>query len=352
MKNFFEKNSFKKKKLSFNKFFAFTVAELAITLGVVGVIAAITMPLAQRYFHGFEFETASQKLQLLITDTLDKMNANQSLTNHLSTRDFVNNFVKFVDVSKICTSSDLTGCFPESFTAGEKEFSLSDVDGADFMGKNSWKTDVEGIVLKNGTSLLIAYNPNCSKKNPMNCASILYDLNSIKKDNIFKGNGVSDLGTYNAAFVGSSGINVVCTVTVNDTCFYTMDGGSFPPVNCSDDAFSSRDYKKYCGDYPSGLTEDYWAGAKKACDDAGLKLHDIETLRNLLGDLYNADLYHDIKYSDIYTASLYSRLDPSDEVYKTIFGRIFIDYWGTGSGAYEEHSSSKGYSGLGLICAN
>ena len=64
--------------LSLNKYYAFTVAELAITIGVIGVIAAITMPLAQRHFQGIELETANSKLQLFLAETLEKMNADNT----------------------------------------------------------------------------------------------------------------------------------------------------------------------------------------------------------------------------------------------------------------------------------
>ena len=80
MNKFFDIKSPFKKSLSLNKYYAFTVAELAITIGVIGVIAAITMPLAQRHFQGIELETANSKLQLFLAETLEKMNADNTCT--------------------------------------------------------------------------------------------------------------------------------------------------------------------------------------------------------------------------------------------------------------------------------
>ena len=140
---------------------------------------------------------------LVQTQTLEAMNADQTLTGHSTTAEFVDAFQGYLRSSRVCHSGSLSGCFPENFKAGEQEFALSDVKNSGFMGKD-WKSNVEGLVLKNGFQLLIAYNPNCSKKNPLNCASILYDLNSANKDNVYVANGQSDLGTFNAIFAGGS----------------------------------------------------------------------------------------------------------------------------------------------------
>ena len=253
----------------------FTIVELVITIGVIGVVAAITMSLVFRATHGIEFETASDKLQLQIKETLETMNAAQTLTGHSSTKAFVDEFTQNLKAIKTCPSDNLSGCFPETFKSGETEFSLSDVKDSGFMGKDTWNSNVEGVILKNGFKLLIAYNPNCSKKNPQNCAAILYDLNSIEKDNIFAGNGVSDLGTFNAAFAGGSSSASACTGKVNGRCILDL-GLNYLPVNCST---TPRD--SYCPD-GSYRTADYWAGAMKACSEMGMKLPSNDEIYELL----------------------------------------------------------------------
>ena len=230
---------------------AFTIAELAITITVIGVVAAITMPLAYRHFHGIEFETANKKLQLFLAETLEKMNADQALTGYTTTQEFVDAFRDFASAINTCPSDDLTGCFPETFKVGEEEFSLSDIKGAEFMGKTNWNTNVEGLILKNGVKLLIAYNPSCSKKNSSNCASILYDLNSVDKDNVYLGNGLSDLGTFNAEFTnGSSALQCGENATSDGIVWYD-------PMN---------DYYNYY----SRVIMDGPDGATQACIEANM----------------------------------------------------------------------------------
>ena len=254
----------------------FTIVELVITIGVIGVVAAITMSLVFRNTHGIEFETASSKLQLQLKQTLETMNAAQTLTGYATTKDFIGEFSQNLKVIKTCPSDNLSGCFPETFKSGETEFSLSDVKDSGFMGKDTWNSNVEGVILKNGFKLLIAYNPNCSKKNPQNCAAILYDLNSIEKDNIFAGNGVSDLGTFNAAFVGGSSTPATpCTTKVDGRCIIDL-GMDYSPIDCS-----ATPRSPYCPD-GSYRTADYWAGAMKACDDLGMSLPNNNEIYELL----------------------------------------------------------------------
>ncbi len=278
----------------------FTIVELVITIGVIGVVAAITMSLVFRNTHGIEFGTASSKLQLQLKQTLETMNAAQTLTGYATTKDFIGEFSQNLKVIKTCPSNNLSGCFPETFKSGDTEFSLSDVKGSEFMGKDTWKSDVEGVILINGFKLLIAYNPKCSKKNPQNCASILYDLNSIEKDNIFAGNGVFDLGTFNAAFVGGSAAGADFIVL----------GDNYSFVDCRASNSDSPDFK-YCDAYV-GVPTDYSAGAKKACDEIGMKLPSF----NEAVELIQHPEYHLDEFDSIYTTdSLHELGDPEGVTY-------------------------------------
>jgi len=284
----------------------FTTPELIIAIGIIGVIAVMTMPSIYNHFHGAEFETASQKLQLQLTQILESMNADQSLIGHASTADFVNVFKTYLKTVKTCPSSDLTGCFAETFRTEEEEFSLSDVKNSAFMGKKEWKSKVEGIRLNNGISLLIAYNPYCSKKNPTNCASILYDLNSIEKDNIFKGNGHSDLGMYNAAYVGGSS----CAFEIDGTCFsMPFAANSYHTWNaCNEDMYTSENsedqayMQKYGLDYcyPG---DDYFAKAAEVCGGID-KMTQISDLITIAEYIYGTSDINEESYQSGLTISV------------------------------------------------
>ena len=297
----------------------------------------MTMPSIYNHFHGAEFETASQKLQLQLTQILESMNADQSLIGHASTADFVNVFKTYLKTVKTCPSSDLTGCFAETFRTEEKEFALSDVKNSAFMGKKEWKSKVEGIRLNNGISLLIAYNPYCSKKNPTNCASILYDLNSIEKDNIFKGNGHSDLGIYNAAYVGGPS----CAFEIDGTCFgmpfaansahtwNACNSSTYTSTDAEDQAYMQKYGLDYC--FPGN---DYFAKAAETCGGTS-KMAQMSDLATIANHIYGTT---DIgEKTDKYSLSI--SVDPTSLGFPAVSSSSSFWVW---SG--EEYSSKKNFA--------
>ncbi len=204
----------------------FTTPELLLAIGVIGVISAILLPLAFRKTDDIAFGPASEKVNYTLTNTLDIMNSDRRLTGYQSTKEFVDSFIEYVKTSKRCSSEDLSKCFPENFEATGVQYSINDVKSSAFMGKTNWCSDVEGLSLKNGINMLVTYNPYCSSKRYQNCIAALYDLNSPEKMNVFKGNGVSDLGTFNAGFINGS-----------DHCGVDEGGneGSFDDTETGDD---------------------------------------------------------------------------------------------------------------------
>ena len=63
-----------------------------------------------------------------------------------------------------------------------------------------------------------------------------------------------------------------CTKGLDGTGCIKYIGTGYSAIDCSEGNSSSVDYQQYCGPHPSGYTTDYWAGAKKACDEAGMTL--------------------------------------------------------------------------------
>ena len=54
-------------------------------------------------------------------------------------------------------------------------------------------------------------------------------------------------------------------------------GTNYSALDCSNDNTNSN-YHTNCGNYPSGFSEDYWAGATIACKIAGMRLPTKEEL--------------------------------------------------------------------------
>ncbi|MBQ8168089.1 hypothetical protein IJZ97_01570, partial [bacterium] len=104
--------------------------------------------------------------------------------------------------------------------------------------------------------------------------SILYDVSGAKTPNSY-GTGKDIRGLNIAIKTGADIVNL---------------GKTYSAVDCSTTASTSTDatiksnYDAYCGAKPSRWGSDYWAGAKKACVDQGMKLPTKDELLALYND--------------------------------------------------------------------
>lgn len=89
---------------------AFTLAEVLITLGIIGVVAAMTLPALVNQTRGKELETGLQKAYSVIQTALDKMNYDEgqivNSLNYHDTTSFMNKFKKYFKLAKDCNKSD------------------------------------------------------------------------------------------------------------------------------------------------------------------------------------------------------------------------------------------------------
>ena len=103
------------------------------------------------------------------------------------------------------------------------------------------------------------------------CIAGVYDINGVKGPN----KQDDDIIRFNEGSLADG-----CSGTrYNDKCVVNLKN-NYTALNCSTENSASSDYKKYCGTKPSGLVNDTWAGANKACLDRGMTLPDYNMLRN------------------------------------------------------------------------
>ncbi len=211
----------------------FTLAEVLLTLGIIGVVASLTMPALISDYQKKVNETASMVFETRLEQALQQMNIAEDLTGHGSTAEFLDTLKKYMKIIKTC-DADLTPCFSEQIN------DLNTVD-IEFMGTSKWGTAVEAFVLQNGTTALIKYNPGCTSpgiaakgSELRNCIAITYDTNGLKKPNQVG----KDVGG-NASFM----------LVISDNLRITAGDVPFEPIN-----------------------GDYWLGAKQECEKLGLRL--------------------------------------------------------------------------------
>ena len=140
---------------------AFTLAEVLITLGIIGVVAAMTMPtlvanVTERVNSSREANIANK-----ITQATDKMKALGLLDgSYNSTDEFVDELQKHLKIAKRCSAENIADCWPTDKvrTSDGEEFEVKNArTGKDLNLKTNTSNNV-GLVLADGASIILTYN--------------------------------------------------------------------------------------------------------------------------------------------------------------------------------------------------
>ena len=206
---------------------AFTLAEVLITLTIIGIIAAMVIPSLMADINEKAFDTQRKALYArfsqaipamdkiagygTLTGTLSSANTAQSVTADTAAETFVTEGLsKVIKMNNMCYSDNITDCgFPETFssmngTSIELSSILTLKDFNPIMLKASGvlnnvastyeqlNTKAAAFETANGESILVYYNPNCQPDlketnqhwgQPKMCANLVYDLNGQKAPN-------------------------------------------------------------------------------------------------------------------------------------------------------------------------
>ena len=264
------------------KRFGFTLAEVLITLGIIGVVAAMTIPTLVANYQQKSMDTAANTFNRKLGEALRVMNVQATLAGHNTTQEFVNELGKHIKIVKTCDSEHLTSCFVSEFSTNEDTYKTEELKQAKNLNKDgNYGSETIGVQFADGVSALVAYNKN-AKQDPYSNQVVNVTSSSTGKDLsislgtdalaiLFDVSGSSNPNTYGTNDSGKwkdiRGLNVSIKVGAD----LVNLGTSYSAVDCSSANAGSSDYTTYCGT-PSGYTNDYWAGAKKACADQGMKL--------------------------------------------------------------------------------
>ena len=283
---------------------AFTLAEVLITLGVIGVVAALTMPTLLKNIAERSNSEAQANLAQKITKSMDLMRADGGLERtYNSTDEFVDEFSKYIKISTRCDADHIADCWPTKTvtTSDGKTFDVSKAKTGKNLNLKDNKSNNVGIILADGATLILTYNPNAgiigdgdtvtpsfadlpigfgrTKKFAYTTSvtdpiDFVMDVNGFKGPNSEARNGKQyDIRSFKVArFSKGCAGNEIKGVG----CVYPLP--SYSPIKAG-----TEDMKKYDPKYDAaGYTSDnYWAGAKKACDDIGMSLPDKSKLLSL-----------------------------------------------------------------------
>lgn len=251
---------------------AFTLAEVIIVIGIIGIVAEILIPPFMQNFTQRAFNQAKELTFRKIQEATNQMRTQEVLTGYDTTEKFVDAFSKYIKIVKRCPSTALRECFPEKFKTGEgEEIESQTLTKGKSLGKADYP-DTVGLGLINGTMLIMSYDPNCkyippydNKIDTTGCISMVYDINGYGKPNQVG----RDIATLNATITTCDGVKVgsLC-VSGGDITSYLPDGTYTDPW---------------------GSNPDYWAGAKKACVEQGMRLPTTDELNVLYQNYKNGE---------------------------------------------------------------
>ena len=260
--------------------FAFTLAETLITLGVIGVIAALTMPTLLTNIQERITKEKVRTVKYKLTQATDKMKALDKIGSYETTEKFLDELKKHMTIAKICDNTHLTECWPTStINVTNSTKNVSDIKtGQDLMSLalGTSATTTMGIVTGDGTPMILVYSPVCTALDPAksytwsvvdgkpetnattNCVSAIFDINGTKGPNKIG----TDIRTLNSIFGAT----------------YLSD---YEPA---DKKLCNEMKKKYgfssCG--PAAESgQDYWVGAIYACKKLGLHMVSASTMANI-----------------------------------------------------------------------
>ena len=277
---------------------AFTLAEVLITLGIIGVVAALTLPALLTNIQSKVRAERSRSVQYKFSLATEKMARLNLIGPYDSTDAFVDELQKHLKISKRCNASNLRGCWPYdtvdlgngktwdiSKTKTGKQFGMNTDDD------NDYTSDNVGIVTADGTPMILSYNKKCKAidsleklswtttdnkplTNPSaSCVAAVYEINGTGKPNKLS----NDVVLFNANKLGNA-----CAFEVNGKCF----GAPFAPNPLPLKECMAQQDKlgiKVCLYYT-----DYWAGAVKQCGGVS-KMPTAGDLAKLASQLYKGN---------------------------------------------------------------
>ena len=310
---------------------AFTLAEVLITLGIVGVVAALTLPALLTNVQERIKKEQVRTIKYKLTQATDSMKSLNLIGPYATTEDFVNELKKHYKISKVCQNDKLRGCWPsDTISTPDGVVQVSSLKtGASIkaLALGTSATQTMGIVTADGTPMILAYSPVCNALDSTktylwstvdnkpetnattNCISAIFDINGAKQPNKIG----TDVRTLNSLF-GSKQYSA--TFITKDECLKN---------------------KNRLGINGCYYDQDYWAGAVKKCHDIGMHLPSMQTLANIAGAKYGRT---DI---DTYTLIMMNEYT-NDTDYTTSTGNC-MDY-------FKSHNYGNRLSTSNVICVD
>ena len=345
---------------------AFTLAEVLITLGIIGIVAAMTLPTLNQAINKKVRAEQVRTVKYKFTKATEKMNSLGLIGPYASTDAFVDELQNHLKIMKRCDASHLRECWPYdevdlgngktwdiSKTKTGKNLKMEDSDSTDYSSNNV------GIVTADGTPMILSYNKKCEALDPVKqytwstsdgkpvsnatagCVAAVFEINGGAKPNRYG----DDVQSFNAGGLGSS-----CAIEIGSLCL-TAPFSPTPMTKAECEA-----QKNDLGINGCYYDNDYWAGAVKACKVKGKKLPSHSDLDEIAKALYPNQTINSNRYTGglTYTAGTATSLGLSEPYFCLWSGEenssgyaYNRSFYTTSSGWY---SDSRNFSSYQAVC--
>jgi len=265
---------------------AFTLAEVLITLAIIGVVAAMTIPTLVANYQEKSWGTAATVFERKLEEALKVMNTQATLAGLKTTENFVEELSKHLKITKTCTNEKLMDCFSsevngiaqvvdlanETSSSEMNMLRIANLKTAKDLGKKDWNTTTVGVQFANGTTAILAYNdktcvqdPYSNQINGLDCLAIMYDTSGYKTPN----EQSKDVRTLNVDIQGT------CAFKINGQCYglpksvsgrslsyeacqEIVESGDYSPAICSTNATYNTPIlaAQQCGGFSKMLQEE------------------------------------------------------------------------------------------------
>ena len=266
---------------------AFTLAEVLITLAIIGVVAALTIPSLVKNHNEKAWYTTKVLWEKKLIETVKRMNVDGVMTGYDSTEDFMNSFKQYMKVIKLCNNNDINKCYsPKVVTTGKDadpiEIETVNLTSASSMGLTGWHTNTNtmSFVVADGSTVIMAYQPECPYADPIedqgsqvSCLGYMVDVNGKK--------GPNRVGKDIKLSSGVAFSN--CDNPIGNMCWSTIIPTTRAINTCAGSEYEDLD--SY-GSSNSYCATNYWAGSKLTCQQKGMSLPTRAQLGQLASELY------------------------------------------------------------------
>ena len=322
----------------FAKIGGFTLAEVLITIGIIGVVAVLVLPsfiqdMSERINSNRQANIAQK-----ITKSVELMAVNGDYSGIATTEEFVEKLSKYLKIAKVCDNNHLEECWPtkEITTAKGGKFQIKDAKTSkDLHVKGN--TDNVGLILADGATLIMSFNPNAEPipaeksftastkalpvgenktkdfaytSNATGAIDFVMDVNGKtgpNAENDIEGHYYDIRSFRTATFTAQA-----CAggIVIDKTCIVDL-GLDYNAVDCTKE--ENIDYCKPVMSSPFFM--DFWAGGNKACEDLGLKMPSYTEFTNIAAAI--SGLKYKLSTNDMRSYTQSSLSSRWNDIYQT-----------------------------------